>query len=377
MRPAFSVLLLTTLIGAAQGLFIVLSITELLLGSSGEQAYSPLLACGGGIAAVLSVIGLLASFFHLGHPMRAWRAVAGWRTSWLSREVIVLPAFIAAAAAYALLHLLQPGSYLGLGQIGSLLAIALFVCTGMIYAAVKAIREWASSLTVINFTLMGLASGTTLAAALATLHAPELARLYAVCAVALSAIAAIGHFVAQARIRQLAPAATMQSAIGVRHPKVTQRSQGAMGGSFNTREWGVEAGGEAGHSHTHATPHAHPLAPAGTWPSRHFAAVPLAIPAAHLGIFLTLTGADPLRQASDLRSFGALQSQLRHGDRPVMVGNHHHDEMGIGGTLTHRHTAPATAGRHRGVWSLGDGSSARGAGARLNCARQNQQGGCR
>jgi DMSO reductase anchor subunit len=237
MRPAFSVLLLTTLIGAAQGLFIALTITELLLGSSGEQAYAPLLACGGGIAAVLSVIGLLASFFHLGHPMRAWRAVAGWRTSWLSREVIVLPAFIAAAAVYALLHLMQPGSYLGLGLIGSLLAIALFVCTGMIYAAVKAIREWASSLTVINFTLMGLASGTTLAAALATLHAPELARLYAVCAVALSAIAAIGHVVAQARIRQLAPAATMQSAIGVRHPKVTQRSQGAMGGSFNTREF--------------------------------------------------------------------------------------------------------------------------------------------
>ena len=41
-----------------------------------------------------SLIGLGASFLHLGRPERAWRAAAMWRSSWLSREVIVLPAFI-------------------------------------------------------------------------------------------------------------------------------------------------------------------------------------------------------------------------------------------------------------------------------------------
>ena len=43
--------------------------------------------------------GLGASFVHLGRPERAWRAVLMWRTSWLSREVIVLPAFIAVVGA--------------------------------------------------------------------------------------------------------------------------------------------------------------------------------------------------------------------------------------------------------------------------------------
>ena len=33
-------------------------------------------------------------------PQRAWRAAAMWRTSWLSREVIVLPAFIALVALW-------------------------------------------------------------------------------------------------------------------------------------------------------------------------------------------------------------------------------------------------------------------------------------
>eukprot|EP01041_Mallomonas_annulata_P019565 gene19565-38970_t len=42
-----------------------------------------------GVAEVLLLGGLLASFFHLGQKARAWRAAAMWRTSWMSREVIV------------------------------------------------------------------------------------------------------------------------------------------------------------------------------------------------------------------------------------------------------------------------------------------------
>jgi DMSO reductase anchor subunit len=34
-----------------------------------------------------------ASTMHLGRPSRAWRAVLGWRTSWLSREILFFNAF--------------------------------------------------------------------------------------------------------------------------------------------------------------------------------------------------------------------------------------------------------------------------------------------
>ena len=62
----------------------------------------------GFIAAFSLVIGgLMASFFHLGHPERGWRAIARWRTSWLSREVIVLPAFMGMTALYGLVHYLD------------------------------------------------------------------------------------------------------------------------------------------------------------------------------------------------------------------------------------------------------------------------------
>jgi DMSO reductase anchor subunit len=239
MRPALSVLLLTTLIGAAQGLFIALAGTEVLQVLRGEPlaAIAPLLIAGSALSLVLAGLGLLASFFHLGHPERAWRTATCWRTSWLSREVIVLPAFMAAVFFYGLAHWLAPGPRIGLGALGVALAVALYVCTGMIYAAVKAIREWATPLTVVNYTLMGLASGFTLAAALAALAAPALVASYASWAAALTVVAALFRLGAQARNARIAPAATPQSAIGVKHPRVVQRSQGAMGGSFNTREF--------------------------------------------------------------------------------------------------------------------------------------------
>jgi Fe-S-cluster-containing dehydrogenase component/DMSO reductase anchor subunit len=42
------------------------------------------------VGVLLIQLGLAASILHLGQPLKAWRAFLGWRTSWLSREVIVL-----------------------------------------------------------------------------------------------------------------------------------------------------------------------------------------------------------------------------------------------------------------------------------------------
>ena len=65
-------------------------------------------AAGSLIALAFLVSGLAASFFHLGRPERAWRSAAMWRTSWLSREVIVLPAFMVCVAACGALHYHAP-----------------------------------------------------------------------------------------------------------------------------------------------------------------------------------------------------------------------------------------------------------------------------
>lgn len=44
-------------------------------------------------------LALFASTVHLGRPERAWRAVLNLRTSWLSREVLLVPLFLAGGAA--------------------------------------------------------------------------------------------------------------------------------------------------------------------------------------------------------------------------------------------------------------------------------------
>lgn len=235
MKPAFSVIFLTTLIGAGQGLFLALFATELMLPPSPEL--SAYLVVGDIVVLGFCGLGLLASFFHLGHPERAWRTATMWRSSWLSREVIVLPAFMGGVFLHALCHYLGQGPAALIGLATALISLALYVCTAMIYVSIRFLQEWASPLTVSNFLLLGLASGFTLATLLAGVLAPELAAAYALGA----SVFTLGGFVSRGasllRNARLRPVSTLQTAIGIKHPRIVQKSQGFMGGSFNTREF--------------------------------------------------------------------------------------------------------------------------------------------
>ncbi len=240
MRPAFSVIFFTTLIGAGQGLFIALYVSELgaLLGAWALPSGAYI---GLGCALSLSLLGagLLASFFHLGRPERAWRSAAMWRTSWLSREVIVLPVFMAAVAAFGLAHHLRGAGdlTLALGAAGLILGLLLFVCTGMIYACLPFLQEWHTPLTVINYTLFGCASGFLLGVTWAAVEAPALIAGLARWTVAFTLAALVTRVASLARNARLKPKSTLQTAIGVKHPRIAQKSEGFMGGSFNTREF--------------------------------------------------------------------------------------------------------------------------------------------
>ena len=252
MRPDFSVLFLTTLIGAGQGLFLALFAVQVcalfaLLPAQDGHAFH---AHGSLLALALLAAGLLASFFHLGRPERAWRSAARWRTSWLSREVIVLPAFMGIVFVYGALHLsdwrpalatLASGGVVdatfAFGILGAALAFALFVCTAMIYACLPFLREWASPLTVINFTLLGSASGFTLAAAFAAWTAPGAWRFLAGGALVLTLLGCASRVASLMRNARLRPRSTLQTAIGIKHPRIVQKSMGFLGGSFNTHEF--------------------------------------------------------------------------------------------------------------------------------------------
>jgi DMSO reductase anchor subunit len=251
MHPAFSVIFLTTLIGAAQGLFLALTTAEAF---SHMGALTPqddaFYATGSLLSLGLLIAGLVASFFHLGHPERAWRSAAMWRTSWLSREVIALPAFMGVVFIYGLLHYLDwnpkvfgttalPETDLTLvvGIIGVVLCFTLFVCTGMIYACLKFLQEWHTPLTPINYTLFGMSSGFTLATAYASQYSLEVTDLFGTWAIILTLAALVTRGASLLRNNRIKYRSSLRTAIGVRHSNIQQKSMGAMGGSFNTREF--------------------------------------------------------------------------------------------------------------------------------------------
>lgn len=249
MKPAFSVIFLTTLIGAGQGLFLAYYSAELLSVLSILSAESIQGSARAGLLSLaLLIAGLIASFFHLGHPERAWRAAAMWRTSWLSREVIALPSAMGLIFLYTVLKLvnnetvayvLTNGNPVKLdvvvGYAATFAVLVLFLSTAMIYTTLKFLRQWHSPLTVLNFFLMGSASGFTLAAAMSTHYDPQLFGYFSGFAIVLTLSALASRFASLIRNKNLRKPSTLQSAIGIHHPNIRQMAQGAMGGSFNTR----------------------------------------------------------------------------------------------------------------------------------------------
>ena len=256
MHPAFSVIFLTTLIGAGQGLFMALvtgqvySLANLLEPQDSVSFY----AMGSLLAMVLLGLGLVAAVFHLGKPSyfftRAWRGITQWRTSWLSRELMALPAFMGLVFFYGVAHyaqLTQPlfvikgqipvDPTLLLGVVGALMSIVLYVCTAMIYASLRFLQEWHSPLTVTNFILFGLASGFTLAAAFSAWSGVRLVGFFGTWAVIFTVLAAVTRGFSMYRNGRIKHKSSLRSAIGVRHTNIRQKSMGFMGGSFNTREF--------------------------------------------------------------------------------------------------------------------------------------------
>lgn len=251
MHPAFSVIFLTTLLGVGQGLFMALitAQTYTLVELVHVEQSSTFYAVGTLIVLVFVGLALLASFFHLGRPERAWRTPSQWRTSWLSREVIALPAFAGVAFIYGVIQwfgldfqLVKIGDFavpfsLAVGVLGVALSFTLFICTGMIYTCIRFLQEWATPLTVINFILFGLASGFTVATVYATFAAQGLVNMFGGWAIVFTLAAAVTRISSLIRNSRIKPKSTVKTAIGVRHTKIRQTAQGAMGGSFNTREY--------------------------------------------------------------------------------------------------------------------------------------------
>lgn len=77
--------------------------------------------------------------------------------------------------------------------------------------------------TIVNFAILGCASGYTLAAAYALVAAPGVAAVFARTAMVLMLIALCTRTVSLMRNARIRPRSTLQTAIGIKHPNIVQK----------------------------------------------------------------------------------------------------------------------------------------------------------
>lgn len=108
----WALILFTLLAQLAVGAFVVLGVVHFFAfrAAGGAQADRlsdrALLAIG-----PVLVLGLLASLFHLGNPLNAYRAVANLGTSWLSREILASVLFTLVGGTFAFMQWRKIGSF--------------------------------------------------------------------------------------------------------------------------------------------------------------------------------------------------------------------------------------------------------------------------
>lgn len=122
----------------------------------------------------LLLVGLMVAPLHLGRPQHAWRAFLGWRTSWLSREMLafgpvpmVASVYLLASAPKAWMSWLPPfvspllevdGLIPATGWGTVMSGLAAVFCSVMIYRDTP--RElWASHATTVRFLLTAVLMG--------------------------------------------------------------------------------------------------------------------------------------------------------------------------------------------------------------------------
>ncbi len=167
MHPPLSLIFFFLTAGTSIGSFIFMYSLELLsLFGKGEGLPDEVIYKLGVFQVVLMGLGAFGASFHLGHKLRAWKAIKRFRTSWLSREAVFSGAYGFTLVLYLLMKFTDAGPLpehiFGVSTL--ILGILSGFSTAMIYASNKFVLEWNTSITVIYYLLMYLMLGSSLMA---------------------------------------------------------------------------------------------------------------------------------------------------------------------------------------------------------------------
>ncbi len=165
MHPPISLIVFFLTAGTSIGLFIFTYFIEFLtLFGKGSGLPKEVVLVSGIISLVLIGIGAFAASFHLGHKLRAWKAIKRFRTSWLSREAVFSGAYGFTLLIYLFLMYYEINPFFEhfFGILTFIIGILSGFSTAMIYATNKFVLEWNTSLTVLYYLDMYLMLGSAL-----------------------------------------------------------------------------------------------------------------------------------------------------------------------------------------------------------------------
>lgn len=153
MKPAISLILFTVLSGFGFGLLFWLN-----LNLHSSEMFSNVVAFP--IAFMVSVVGLVASSFHLGNPQRALLSFTQWRSSWLSREAVLAVITLLTSFVHVILIVFYQIELSSLGYVAAAFCLATIFSTAMIYTQMKTVPRWNMKITPMLFLLYGIAGSS-------------------------------------------------------------------------------------------------------------------------------------------------------------------------------------------------------------------------
>ncbi len=243
MHPEISLVLLTVLAGAGQGIFILLVALNSLFYGTGAVP-SEYIVAAGAISLLFQVGGIITSTAHLGNPHRGWRAMLMIKNSWLSREVVTLSLSVGITALYLLLYYSgATGTVLFVtGMVGIAANLGFYLSCSMVYASVTFIREWSNAFTPLNFTLFGITSGFGVNLAIAHYTHVNTDILFGInsLTLALALVALIMKLLSYRFNATAYVSVNVKNAIGVNDPNIKLMDMGASYDHYNTKEYFYE-----------------------------------------------------------------------------------------------------------------------------------------
>lgn len=157
-------LIFTVAIPAAAGGILFLWVVAGQLAKSGKDVNSLMKVPVAGLA-VISLVGLAGSFFHLGSPMNAIHTIRGFGRSWMSNEIVLAGAFIALLCIVAGLLLLNKKVNPVLMLVTGIVGLVTIYAMGSAYAVTR-VNGWDHVNTYLVFYGTVFALGPVLASVL-------------------------------------------------------------------------------------------------------------------------------------------------------------------------------------------------------------------